>query len=622
MNKISSTTFPEVVPDGNFNYGHQLKEILPISSSPTNNPDISFQSSNNNKSSSSPKQATVNGVNYFKRGTFITEEVPPFEKCTIQTSLNLGIFAGESSPSTFFDPNIIPPNEQDKIKVKKADFKDPKRQYSVCNVSGFENCAIISPWLSESQTDQTKCSLSLDKCPPRFQYDQKEGNICKKESVVNHLLKKPTSSYCSERWYDWFSVPNYHYGNSYFKDNANLESEKDICKCYEPCSLGFIPYVANTQSPPTAQTDENNTCMSNRKCILKTDTAIYEEFPSDYTPVAAIVLLGSLLDDSLFTSEYNRNLEKAKKDAIQKSKIPQEENPAIIKDFKTKYEKFILEDKKDINTRACTAIKHEPFNISSVYILSTNSSVYKSMIGTIEKDQLLFAYNIAKTLENETKDIIKKRISETYYIGKSNIHDIADKSMDIFIEKHFNILYKSCIICFKEESPFKQSLLTLLNQGNWHEPDIVYETIEGLDKAILQKGAFEQHKLLKCDKGIVPKNAPESSIFNRRNNSSSATPQPNNEKRFRSVASDFNANSYIQTIQALAIFFIVLMCIILILSIAKSETAMWIYKTIKESIFNIYDYTLPTTGLFPKIQSSRIPLEKMKNDAKNLLKTI
>jgi hypothetical protein len=68
-------------------------------------------------------------------------------------------------------------------------------------------------------------------CPTGFERDSR-GSCTKplEDAIVSKLSR------CDERWYDWFTVPNYHLGNAYWSDAPG--------KCYAPCPSGNLPNFA------------------------------------------------------------------------------------------------------------------------------------------------------------------------------------------------------------------------------------------------------------------------------------------------------------------------------------------------------------------------------------------
>jgi len=87
-----------------------------------------------------------------------------------------------------------------------------------------------------------------------------------------------SKAFCENKWYDWIIIPNYHFGNGYYKDSGDYSPE-DIRKCYKPCDKNKIPYI-----------DING----KHKCISKkiADNGVYSK-KLDYSPISFINMLGN-----------------------------------------------------------------------------------------------------------------------------------------------------------------------------------------------------------------------------------------------------------------------------------------------------------------------------------------
>lgn len=120
--------------------------------------------------------------------------------------------------------------------------------------NSYVNCAIQTsvPWFTMSE-DYKKCEIVKN-----IEYDDARLKIekIKDDTIVSPVLSSKNKNktafcayfsnvnkaYCENAWYDWMITPNYHLGNTYYKDNSQY-SELDVYKCYKPCSGDFIPYT-------------------------------------------------------------------------------------------------------------------------------------------------------------------------------------------------------------------------------------------------------------------------------------------------------------------------------------------------------------------------------------------
>lgn len=120
--------------------------------------------------------------------------------------------------------------------------------------NSYVNCAVQTsvPWFTMSE-DYKKCEIVKN-----IEYDDARLKIekIKDDTIVSPVLSSKNKNktafcayfsnvnkaYCENAWYDWMITPNYHLGNTYYKDNSQY-SELDVYKCYKPCSGDFIPYT-------------------------------------------------------------------------------------------------------------------------------------------------------------------------------------------------------------------------------------------------------------------------------------------------------------------------------------------------------------------------------------------
>jgi hypothetical protein len=117
-------------------------------------------------------------------------------------------------------------------------------------------------------------------------------------SNINNSCMKPLADAqvskqyrCDERWYDWFTIPNYHLGNGYINpDPANPGT------CYSPCLPGSIPTY---QTDPVdgqslhfiSGTENTGNCISRENYFGGKYAS-----GSDYCPLAWIYILNSSHD--------------------------------------------------------------------------------------------------------------------------------------------------------------------------------------------------------------------------------------------------------------------------------------------------------------------------------------
>jgi hypothetical protein len=123
--------------------------------------------------------------------------------------------------------------------------------------NSYVNCAVQTsvPWFTMSD-DYKKCEIvkNLDYDETRIKIEKVKDNTIVSPILVSKNNNKTAScayfsnvnkAYCENAWYDWIITPNYHLGNTYYKDNSQY-SELDVYKCYAPCSGDYLPYATET----------------------------------------------------------------------------------------------------------------------------------------------------------------------------------------------------------------------------------------------------------------------------------------------------------------------------------------------------------------------------------------
>ena len=162
------------------------------------------------------------------------------------------------------------------IKRKSDDFVLDNKSYSVCHYDmedriAVENCSLSSPFLTY---EDNKCKIKNGVCPDGFKF--KDG-----ECVFNDVkqFSRDRKSFCDDKWYDWFRVPNHHLNNGYkIYRNSRSDHKRDITKCFEPCGFNEVPF--------------GRTGMISRvhmnKCIAKKDLNYGMYSGIDYCPIALV----------------------------------------------------------------------------------------------------------------------------------------------------------------------------------------------------------------------------------------------------------------------------------------------------------------------------------------------
>ena len=146
-----------------------------------------------------------------------------------------------------FDTSIISKTDQNKINKY---INDDEYEYSLCNKVDdkyYFNCALDKKNIWLTKNDANECIINKDIVlpPNKIEKDENTGilKLTKPDSFTAIKdLRHPDSTedeyniLCSERWYDWFTIPDYHNGNKY---GAEIDSGGGN-KCFKPCKFGSI----------------------------------------------------------------------------------------------------------------------------------------------------------------------------------------------------------------------------------------------------------------------------------------------------------------------------------------------------------------------------------------------
>jgi len=158
-------------------------------------------------------------------------------------------------------------------------------KYTNNNNPYIVNCVIAknNPYFTYDSKTKS-CTLIPDLIlPDNFYYKYEKNNTYiyykNNENNDTHLFRtKNEKAFCENKWYDWFIVPNFHFGNQYEKDTG-IFSKEDIRRCYKPCGSGLMPYI-----------DINGSNICVKKNLVS--NGLYSK-KIDYSPLALINLIGN-----------------------------------------------------------------------------------------------------------------------------------------------------------------------------------------------------------------------------------------------------------------------------------------------------------------------------------------
>lgn len=201
-------------------------------------------------------------------------ETPAIEVCTIESAKQLGIYStsGDFYASGYTDLKTYN-NAADVGRTKDVCYQsaDGANSYMFCSAA-HSNIAYVKRG--------DKCQTMT--CPTGWSGVQK----CQKPLEDAVVSKR---SHCDERWYDWFTVPNYHLGNKYQSD-SNIAGT-----CYNPCPADHVPHY---KYDPV---DESTFGLSGKealgRCVPRNQYfgGKYNE-GSDYCPLAWVYRMGASPD--------------------------------------------------------------------------------------------------------------------------------------------------------------------------------------------------------------------------------------------------------------------------------------------------------------------------------------
>jgi hypothetical protein len=383
-----------------------------------------------------------------------TETVNTGEVCTISSAMKYNIF----DKIKYFDNSKLP--EQDIFNIDKHinNAVDKTLPYSLCSIDdnnanvAIENCVLSydNPWKTLKKPGSSNCSLpNKIELPPGLSYD-KTGDIIIPDPIFRHKTKV---GYCQEKWYDWFTIPDYHLGNKVTVLNQ-ADKPRNILKCYKPCNIGYIPR-------------DNNNILFINNCVLK-DYYNYGLYKGTfhYLPISLILLLGST-EESL-KSYYRLTLNNAKQNIIDNNLILDHE---VYNNLYNDSDTFsrLYNNNSDPNDRGIKfSIKNRinelftiPFEVENIIVPDNNViEISKPIITKIKIQQ---AYDICKKLYDLSVDAKKQTLLNEWLTSLASVSD-QDTNCNKF-KKQLLILKKACNVTFDGKTPYsKDYILYNLNK--------------------------------------------------------------------------------------------------------------------------------------------------------------
>jgi hypothetical protein len=469
------------------------------------------------------------------------------EKCTRKVAKDYNIY----NDVTIFKKSSV--KEIDNIRLISNDHVIGDKQYSVCDYDmrknlASENCALQSPFLS-SDPNSNKCKIKNGVCPNGFVF---KNNKCVYKNKEIDLYEKDRKSFCDNKWYDWFKIPNFHLNNGYQKyRSASKNHDKDVTKCYKPCGYKHVPLVQDKH-------EYDNENMN--KCIKKTDLNVNMYNGIDYCPIALIHLLG--IDKETLYRRYTHHVNESlkgysdlRRDSVYNKQ--KDENSSIIRDAMNDIVKHASDF---LNT-----------NVISEDIVELGMYENTACNNMVKKEDIEVAYNICEKLADvkteEERNKFKDDLRSQYGYNQDN----KDINYDDKFAKHMRLLCKACNVSFNTDYSEPDVL------GNKTENKTAKRNLGTMD------GQFsnEVHKPLNIDEY----NKIEDEDKNHDENENED--EDEDEEEHDGIDYSLFNNTKLILIVVVVIFIILLIALLTYLSPAFRDFIIWILKFIKFFIYNV-----------------------------------
>ena len=383
------------------------------------------------------------------------------EICTIDVAKAYGIF----DKATYFN-GLIPASEKNQIETYPSNMSGGSN-YSLCsldnnNSNAYKNCVLSTknPWKSLDESNSF-CMLPLNiTLPTGLEYNQDNKGLINKPTDIP--LFKNKDAFCQNKFYDWFSIPDFHFGNQYSVENNTSNVDNQALKCLQACELGSIPY---------------NDFGNNSKCIdrNKYEYGIYKS-QFYYLPISLILLLGC--DRELLIKMY--------KDSIIEMRIEMKSKGLEI-DYdlyndimsNTLTHNNIYEDaKKDIREHLRNLL-NVPIDYTN--IMEPSKLVQDVTNSSMTQKRISYAYDVAEKYYNLT------RSADTFkelFEWKKNLADIC--GFGVNSDKFYKILLylkQACNVAFGGKSYYSTNVILYnlnlnLEDGQKIKPPLFFEITE------------------------------------------------------------------------------------------------------------------------------------------------
>lgn len=289
--------------------------------------------------------------------------------------------------------------------------------HSLC-VGTNPNCKLTEKtnWKKKSASGICETVDITNKASVSLENGNTYDNNYDQEFVINKESTTSEKLVCEERWYDWFTIPDYHYGNKY---SLGVD-QTGVISSFNYCYQGYI-------------LTENGKCIKRSKF----DYGKVKNF-IHYTPYALIFLFGLTKDDII--DLHKKEMEKNKINSNETLYDEIYNNKDILN--------LIYLDIKKVIENSIKRLLNEPLtyvNIVPPYndFSSENEINYNPEIKYQDPIYLEKAYNIAIKIKDFNNDIFK--LNE-YKKQLEEVSGLKQNSVDF--SRQYAFLQKACSICF------------------------------------------------------------------------------------------------------------------------------------------------------------------------------
>lgn len=358
---------------------------------------------------------------------YTIQTVKTGEVCTINVAKSYGIF-GKTS---YFNSKISM-GDQSNIDVH-INNSNTGQKYSLCTVNddvAYTNCALLTgnPWKTLNSS-RDYCMIPTDvTLPLEFSYNNETHNVDK--IVDGIIMSSETKNICSQRWYDWFSIPDYHLGNKFLFDKSNTSN------CFRPCSIGYIPIVDGNKI---------NRCIERKQFQ-------YGFYSNSflYLPISLVVLLGSTKESLLKYYDNEVNLRKSK---LRGLILDHELYQNIVSDQVTR-DNIYSQIKQDLREHIKN-LMNTPFDESN--IMAPSLPIQNLTNSQITRENIKAAYAIAKQVHELHTDPAKKEELKEWKYALADVSGLPTNSDQFY--KQLLILKKAINVTFDAKTSYSKNLI-------------------------------------------------------------------------------------------------------------------------------------------------------------------